>query len=187
MNPFSIQAKWDTQGFLRRGKAGQTMCPAQMEKRNPRWEESSLKELLLYYRQFCWVFQCGLYFGVLCVFFHLAIFVSSSSTAVSALGGQEGTFHSPQPNLHFRHTENPGKPCNLCPHPLPAAFSPPPHPPPSNPTSYSPWAKEAAVNGITVPRKQVKAAVFAPLFQASSRILMNLFLLPRRDQQTHAT
>lgn len=81
---------------------------------------------------------------ILKIFFsHVAIFFSSSSTAVSALGGQEGTFHSPQPNLHFRHTENPGSLAASA-HTPPRSTLPSPTPPASNPTSFSPRAEEAA-------------------------------------------
>lgn len=122
---------------------------------------------------------------ILIFFSHVAIFFSSSSTAVSALGGQEGTFHSPQPNLHFRHTENPGSLATSA-HTPPCNTLPSPTPPASNPTSFSPRAEDRQPWKESVSPKQVKAAVFAsPLpSPASSLILLNLLLLLRRDQQT---
>lgn len=88
------------------------------------------------------------------------------STAVSALGGQEGTFHSSQPNLHFRHTENPG---SLAPsahtHSLQHTLHPQtlllPAPPPHRSLKKQQLTeKQHAVNGKTASRKQVKAAAF---------------------------
>lgn len=79
----------------------------------------------------------------------------------------------------------PWQPCNLCPHPLPAAPAPPPTPPISSPTSFFPPTEEAAAKDVqsmeSVSRNQVKAAVFAPhpTLQASSLISLNPFLLPR--------
>lgn len=42
----------------------------------------------------------------------------------------------------------PWQPCALCPHPLPAAPSPPPEPPASRPVSSSPPPEEAATKGM---------------------------------------
>lgn len=62
------------EAFLGKERLGRQFALPLNWTRNPRWEEISLKELLRYYRQFCWIFQCGFYFHINFYFFHLAIF-----------------------------------------------------------------------------------------------------------------
>lgn len=151
MNPFFTQAKWDTWGFLRRGRAGQTICPALKWKKGildrKKVLSKSMKKTATTLLQSCWIFYVAFIF-ILIFFFHLVIF-SSSSTAVSVLGGQEGTFHSLQPNLHFRHKENPGSLASSA-HTHCRQHPAPPHEPScfQSPAHPSPQTEGEAVKGM---------------------------------------
>ena len=126
MNPFSVQTKWDTQGFLRRGKAGQTICPAATEKQILGGKKVLLKSSHSVTHGFVGFSSVGFIFVLIFFSFSNLLFKRFHSCFCSWRARGNIPFPTAKPALPA-HWE-PWQPCNLCPHPLPAAPSPPPTP-----------------------------------------------------------